>query len=130
MAMRHIADDIVRRLKAEGITVQRYDAMTSKSVYLKLDYGVLKTVRISDHKSKKHLLYRYNLGDDVRTRRYDRATQRFFYPIHDVDGMVRQILRDRDDKRRRYGNDYDAFMQDNIRTNQHRKGFWSDARIV
>src|SRR5690242_18740705 len=60
-SIRRLADRITRAVKARGISVQRYDAYTTNSVYLKFDYGVANSVRISDHNGKKHLSYRFNL---------------------------------------------------------------------
>jgi len=125
-----IIDMIINTLKQHGIVIQRYNSITSNSVYLKLDYGVLKSIRISDHPSKKHLHYRYNLQRDLSKNRYDKATKRFFYPVSDVDKMIQQILSDRNDKKKRFGANYERYMMENIRDNGHKKGFWSDAEII
>ncbi|WP_169911346.1 hypothetical protein [Evansella clarkii] len=126
----HIADAIIRELKSHGVIIQRYDSLSSRSIYLKLDYGVSKSVRISDHKGKKHLNYRYNIQTDIQTYRYDRQTKRFFYPADDIQGLLRQILKDREDKKIRYGNNYNVFMMQNIEANGHKNGFWADSHIV
>ena len=44
-------------LLEKGFIVQRYDSVTTNSIYLKLDYGMCNSIRISDHKGKKHLSY-------------------------------------------------------------------------
>lgn len=128
--MNRAAQQVIDELKSHGIIIQRYDSVTSASIYLKLDYGVLKSIRISDHPSKKHLHYRYNLQSDLSNNRYDRSQQRFFYPLHDIQSMIRQILSDRNDKKSRYGNQYNAYMMQNIQQNGHKKGFWSESEIV
>ena len=61
-----LADFITGQLIREGFVVQRYDSCTSDSIYLKLDYGVCNSIRISDHQGKKHLKYRYNIGPFVK----------------------------------------------------------------
>ena len=48
----NLADYIAKRLISEGFTVQRYNAYTTNSIYLKLDYGVCNSIRISDHPGK------------------------------------------------------------------------------
>ena len=60
-AVKNKADAIVSILKDKGFVIQRYDAYSTDSVYLKLDYGVCNSIRISDHEGKKHLCYRYNM---------------------------------------------------------------------
>lgn len=126
--MPHI-DQIIKTLKANNITIQRYDA-DSKSVYLKLDYGVLNSIRISDHTGRAKLNYRYNLQSDIQESRYDKDTKRFFFPTSDVAGLLRQILSDHNDRRTRYGDEYEMYMQSNLQDNGHRRGFWSSATLV
>lgn len=125
-----IADTIIQTLKQYDVKIQRYDSVTSHSVYLKLDYGVLKSIRISDHDGKKHLKYRYNIQTNTRAYKYDRKQQRFYFPESEVQRLLRQILKDRDDKKARYGNKYDTYMMQNIQQNAHKNGFWAESRVV
>ena len=61
-----IADYLSEELKNNGFTVHRYDGFSTKSIYLKLDYGVCNSIRISDHNGKKYLKYRYNIGEGIK----------------------------------------------------------------
>lgn len=124
-------DEIINALKAEGVIIQYYQSINSKSVYLKLDYGVLKSVRISDHNGKAHLKYRYNIQSNITKRRYDRQDKRFYYPISDTDIMIEQILKDRNDKTTRYGQaKYNEFMFQNHKDNRSKNGFWKDSVVI
>lgn len=71
-----IADYIVDSLLTYGFTIQRYNAYKTSSVYLKLDFGVCNSIRISDHDGKEHLCYRYNLiigcSNDIVEEKYIR----------------------------------------------------------
>lgn len=58
--IREVADVLVSALQSKGIKVMRYDAYSSNSIYLKFDYGLLYTLRLSDHRGKRHLVYRFN----------------------------------------------------------------------
>lgn len=122
-------NQIIRTLKQNGITIQRYDA-DSRSIYLKLDYGVLNSLRISNHEGRTKLKYRYNLRSDLTTSRYDKETKQFFFPSSDVSGLLRQILSDHNDRRTRYGDEYESYMQSNLADNGHKRGFWSTAQVV
>lgn len=62
-----LADSLSERFLAEGFTVHRYDAYSTSSVYLKLDCGMCNSIRISDHRGKKHLAYRYNIGPWIKS---------------------------------------------------------------
>ena len=59
--IKDIADKLVSALGRKGFIIQRYDAFKTDSVYLKLDYGVCNSIRISDHPGKQNLQYRYNV---------------------------------------------------------------------
>lgn len=130
-SIKQTADTIIQALKAEGIIIQYYESITSKSVYLKLDYGVLKSLRISDHNGKKHLKYRYNIQTNIQRSRYDREQKRFYYPMSDVNRLIEQILKDRNDKTTRYGQaKYNEFMFQNHKDNRSKNGFWKDSVVI
>lgn len=132
--IKDLADLLVTRLKAEGFTILRYDAYSTSSVYLKLDYGVSNSIRISDHTGKQHLAYRYNIGAEV-TSQYQRLSKNksynmFFYPLAEVEQLITHILADRQEKLDKYGEDrYRSFMDKNLRENKDAKGFWADAKL-
>lgn len=63
-----IARQVTERMKEQGVIVHRYDAYSTNSVYLKFDYGAAYSLRISDHKGKKHLKYRFNIELDLENR--------------------------------------------------------------
>ncbi len=127
-----LADHIAGRLLREGFAVQRYDACTTNSIYLKLDFGVCNSIRISDHPGKKHLKYRYNIGPFVtgyreETDRYPRL----YYQAGKARNLVRRILRDREDRMARYGPDgYRHLMQKNRQDNAGSRGFWREAVLL
>lgn len=91
----NLADSIAKRLIAEGFTVQRYDAYTTNSIYLKLDYGVCNSIRISDHPGKKYLKYRYNIGSFVKEYRKEKDRfDRFYYRADKSKNMIKKIIED------------------------------------
>ena len=93
-----IADYIVNSLLAHGFTIQRYNAYKTSSVYLKLDFGVCNSIRISDHNGKEHLCYRYNLiiggNDNIIEEKYIR----YYYNEKSVDALLNLILFDKHEK--------------------------------
>ncbi|MBN2980148.1 hypothetical protein [Cohnella algarum] len=134
MHLKEVADKLVRRLKSEGFAVQRYDAFSTSSVYLKLDFGVCNSVRISDHEGKRHLNYRYNL---IRGCQKAHSTitpegwKRHFFPISEVDALIDQIQADRYKKLQIYGTKgYQALMEHNREKHQNDNGFWRNSQIV
>ena len=127
-----LADSIAKRLIAEGFTVQRYNAYTTNSIYLKLDYGVCNSIRISDHPGKKYLKYRYNIGSFVKEYRKGKDRfDRFYYRADKSKNMIKKIIEDREAKRSRYGEDgYIRLMQKSKSENAGTLGFWSTAVLL
>lgn len=132
--IREMAAYVVKRLKELGFTIQRYDSITTNSVYLKLDYGVCNSIRISDHKGKKHLSYRYNLLSDRKTinvHTNEDGYERRYYPFSAVDKMIDDIVEARREKMEFFGEQkYREFMEINYKMNRNKKGFWREAVLV
>jgi len=131
-AIRMVADELVQCLKAEGFTIQRYDAYSTESVYLKLDYGIAYTVRISNHPGKKHLRYTYNLIIGYRGKRFikQKGTWRQFFSFDQVENLVTAIIDGRRWVKEKYHPDYAQSMEDSKLKNQGKAGFWAQAVLV
>lgn len=131
-SIRKLADRIARAVKARGITVQRYDAFTTNSVYLKFDYGVANSIRISDHMGKRSVSNRFNLltkidHSYVELDRY----LRYFYCTNDFEKLIKDIISNREEQLKKYGpRHYEYLMKRNKAANTDTKGFWSKSRIV
>lgn len=59
--IKRIADYVIAALLAKGVIIQRYDAYSTNSVYLKFDCGLANSLRIGDHGGKKHLNYMFKV---------------------------------------------------------------------
>ena len=64
MTEKKIAKILVKKLVSLGFVVHRYDAITTSSIYLKLDFGLSCGIRISNHKGKAKYHYRFNVIKD------------------------------------------------------------------
>lgn len=133
-SLKELADALVTRLKAEGFIVQRYDAYSTDSVYLKLDYGVCNSIRISDHSGKKHLAYRYNLIKGCRsahTVKTQEGWARHFFPAGQSEKLIARVISARENKLQAHGRQrYTALMADNQAKHQNDQGFWRHSRVV
>lgn len=131
MDVKSMTNYLIKQLKKEGIVIQHYSAITTNSAYIKLDYGVLNSIRISDHKGKKHLKYKYNIQTDTTwLKPWINDAGRLFYPAKDIDKLVQRILLDRLSKQARYGDRYESFMEENLKNNQSKNGFWKESVLV
>lgn len=126
-------DCLIDKLISDGYAIQRYDAFSSNSVYLKIDYGVCGTIRISDHNShKKDLKYRYNVNISEKAERrilkdrkyYGDAYRAFYKLLSDIRKRRKSMLS-------RYGGKrYDEFMHKNYETGIRTRGFWQESKII
>lgn len=133
--LKEIASEVVELLKRHDYVIQRYDAYSTSSVYLKLDYGLCNSIRIGDHKGKKGLQYRYNLM--LHHEQYSRQTTkegwlRHYYPVSQLEDMIEQIRRDKEAKIRKCVgiNRYRFLMDKNREAHQQDKGFWRESKLV
>lgn len=122
-----LGDELVRR----GFVVHRYDAITTSSVYLKLDYGACWSIRVSDHRGYRHLKYRWNIGPWIRERRDDNtasgAYQMHYYPADMAGRLVKSVC---DHKRRLVRRIGEAGYMEKARAGMEamgtaRSGFWA-----
>lgn len=130
--VQNLAEVLQEALLKAGIVVQRYDAYSTDSIYLKLDYGVCNSIRISNHNGKRYLKYRYNIGSHIPKYRmaHDRY-DRYYYPACQVTALIRKIEEDRQQKIKRYGPQrYKHMMEENLKEHQNVPGFWKKARLV
>ena len=105
--IKELANRVFDALAESGIDVALYASKSSNSVYLTLDYGVLKQVRVSDHKSSSYK-YTFEIGTHIQTSR-DVVRSFRGHPFHrhlfsagDVDGLVMSVLLLRRDIRSKY----------------------------
>lgn len=129
-----IAKTLSERLVREGFIVQRYDAYSTASVYLKLDWGVCCSIRISDHPGKQHLRYRHNIGSWIKgyQSKLDNGCLRHFYPTSDMEKLVEIVLRERDGKIGQYGEDgYKRLISHSkYEASRRKSGFFAHCKMV
>lgn len=123
-----VADDLQARLIESGFTIHRYDAFSSDSVYLKLDYGACGSIRISDHRGYRHLHYMWNIGTWIDRERHEirEVRPRHFYPVGSMAEMVEAICDLRSS--RQASGDYERLIDMGKRDKATAKaGFWANA---
>lgn len=90
--IKRVARTLTHFFQSKGIRIMRYDAYSTNSVYLKLDYGELWSIRISDHKGYKHLHYRFNVIRGYRGPRYDGKREYYGLIADDLNDLCKSIL--------------------------------------
>lgn len=117
---------LLYRLNQEGFILQYYEAYSTSSCYIKLDYGVSNSIRIADHKGKDKYPYRFNLMINLDESYEDDG--RNYYSIKDYDKMISDIKKFRDEQLNKYGFSYYEYMLNNKKDAKNKKGFWSKAK--
>lgn len=113
-----VSNLLVEQLKEKGFKVHMYYAKTTRSIYLKLDYGVCCGIRISDHNGKKKYKYKFNLikqytGPKITN---DRGYLRLFYNYNNTKELIKDIQTERLIKIKKYGlKNYQEYMKINSR---------------
>lgn len=132
--IQEIAAELCDKFLDAGFVVQRYDAYSTKSIYIKLDYGVGNTIRISDHKGYDHLSYKYNIRLDVKRNYIEKDKNgyiRYYIAPQNSEETILHIIRERDVKVRRMGLEkYKALMRKKYDVNCETPGFWSNCKEV
>lgn len=130
--IKQMAGRVAKELLGKGFLLQMYCAYSTNSIYIKLDCGVCHSIRISDHKGKRELKYRYNLmkggqlGSNVSCGKL-----RNYYPFTQSAKMIADIEQSRKEITSKYGrNRYAQFMEKNRVGNSERAGFWSESTLV
>lgn len=130
-----VAEDIQTLLKKNGFTIHRYNSYSSNSIYLKVDFGLAGSIRISDHVGKGYLNYTFNVGTDIKEYREEQGKYgvRYFIPENRLElllPLVNKIYKSKITKYSKhwYNNKKEECEKKNIR--ELGKGFWSGAYRV
>ncbi|HBD4332729.1 TPA: hypothetical protein KJK14_002819 [Enterococcus faecalis] len=127
---------ITEKLLNAGVIIQIYEAYSTSSVYLKFDCGLANSLRIGDHRGKKHLNYMFQVDVNHKGKRKIKrgSYTQYIYSSKksELDKLVTQILKHRENKIDSYfGYDiYKQCMKDLYKKNRYSKGFWSQATFI
>lgn len=125
-----IGNCVFKILRERGATVETYKADTG-SIYMRIDYGVAGSIRIADHKGKKHLKYKYQITHNNKStakvkelpyynKKLDVNYSRTLGNLDSMEKVVANIVRDRAEKMTKYGNKYYEYMENNKSTKKLR----------
>jgi len=131
-----IKNRLLNKLEKEDFYIQKYESYSSESIYLKFDFGVANSLRISDHKGKHYLKYHYNIGTHIKEKREENQDgyKRYYYPntLKGLNQLVKDIKKERLEKIKKYGKEkYIEYVKENYRKGKMKKSsFWQQAKII
>ena len=115
--------EVSNKLIERGFLVHKYYARTTKSVYLKLDYGACCGIRISDHRGKKKYKYKFNLIKQYEGSKtvLDKGFIRLFYNYNNTEELITDIQNEKKIKINKYGlENYKKYMKLNSQDNLYK----------
>lgn len=125
MNEKQIAKILVQKLLDMGFIVHRYNAITTSSIYLKLDYGVCCGIRISNHNGKKKYHYRFNVVKDYDGDKiiYFKNLISYFYTFEELPQLLVAVQKERETKKRYGLENYKSYIEKEKQENELFKRF-------
>ena len=109
-----VVNFLVEKLLAMGFIVYRYNAHSTNSIYLKLDFGLACGIRIADHPGKKKYSYRFNVIKDYKGNKVivkDGLICRF-YDFNELENVLDAVKKEKKEKVNKYGlRNYKMYME-------------------
>ena len=95
----------------------------------------MNSIRISDHRGKKHLSYKYNIENGIKVARWykdDKGFWRYICPNNkeDIDKLISILLENKFMKVIGYKGKYNEIMEEYKIKSENEKGFWQQAREI
>ena len=118
-----VSNKLIKDLRDKGFQIHKYYAKTTKSIYLKLDYGVCCGIRISYHKGKKKYRYKFNLIKQYKGPKQvnDKGYLRLFYDYNNTDELIDDVQNEKKAKIKKYGIcNYQEFKKQNSKDDLYR----------
>jgi hypothetical protein len=136
LTVREAAAYVSKELLASGVVIQFYEAFSTTSLYMKFDCGLANSLRIGDHRGKKHLNYMFMVDVNHRGKRRvlkNKFTQYIYGSSKkELNKLIKHILSHRESKVFSYfGEDlYREEMKNQYKKNKCQKGFWSQSTFI
>lgn len=121
-----IVNILIPKLLDMDFIVYRYDAYSTSSIYLKLDYGVACGIRIADHPGKKKYSYRFNIIKDFNGDKVILKSGLIsrFYDFSQLENLLQDVQEEKQKKLCKYGiNNYNLYMEKEKNENELFKRF-------
>ena len=120
-SLKDLCERVTKELRARGILVAIQNSVSTSSIYVKFDHGMLRSLRIGDHYGKAKYKYGYEIGPHIKTRNDFFSTiegQPFIrvrFPFDQIDDLITEIRLERSNKRAKYTPElYEMYKKQNI----------------
>jgi hypothetical protein len=135
---------LIKRLKEERFIVQKYKSRSTRSVYLKIDFGLCHSIRISDHlfadmdgRIKYHVVENLPKKEKRMLQQVNEEykVENLFFPMKEeyIEEIVQKIVENRERERRHKGKEgYVDWMYNRycLMKDDAKNGFWKKSKII
>ena len=124
MTGKEIANILIKNLVNMNFIVHRYNAYSTSSIYLKLDYGLSCGIRISDHPGIKKYKYRFNVLKDYKGNEVILKDGLIchFYNFNELPKLLQDVEKERTEKLKKYGIEkYKLYMKEQSKTDLYKR---------
>ena len=119
--------ELLEKLNQKSFVLYYLRAYSTTSRYIKLDFGICKSIRIADHKGIDKYKYTFNLMLGLDKSYVEDG--RYYYCLDDLDKMIDDICKYRDNLLSSYGfKYYDMMVEYKNQMLRKRKGFWEKCK--
>ena len=133
MDLQKVSKIICRALLKQNFIIHKYNAFSTNSIYLKLDYGASNSIRISDHEGYKHLNYKYVVLTNCKKSGWRKSSDgKWQYYCSttksDINKLIDIILNDKLYTKTMYN--YDKLIEDYKSKINNNISFWKESEEV
>lgn len=127
---------ISKELLNAGVVIQFYESFSTTSLYMKFDCGLANSLRIGDHRGKKHLNYMFMVDVNHHGKRkvLRKNFTQYIYGSSEkeLDKLIKHILSHRELKIFSFFGEelYREEMRNQYKKNKFQKGFWSQSTFI
>ena len=95
-----MAKRIVQYLNKRGFIAKEHHSRTSKSIYIKIDNGVIPVIRVSDHKRVNDGNCKYNVIKNYKGPKYEivKGKMKKYYTFKNLANLITDIELERHNK--------------------------------
>lgn len=124
--LKDVMFQLMKELDKKGFIIHYLQAYSTPSCYVKLDFGVANSIRVSDHKGIEKYQYRFNLMLNI-DKSYEKDG-RMYYCLNDMDKLVHDVVDFKNKQLEKYKFNYYEYMLREKKNKENKTGFWQRAR--
>lgn len=121
---------LVKELNKKCFTLQVYSSITDNSYYIRIDFGTIGIIRISDHPGDTDLGSNFHIGSYIHEKYIDEENDIYYYDVDSVKDLLNKIVNIKSNKLKKCKKSYKESMLNNVMSQNNTADFWTTARLI